>query len=185
MLLFVLTSLVSSLYRPLRWVGIIATLFGIGGYILGDSTYQKGIQAYQQLEQSTNGFSGKYTITGIVEKQVYQKDRTRILRLSIDNIDNGSTYIFPDSDKKTSIFVEVPKNLTLHPNESIQLIGTIRNNISFPLQGYDRYAFFHGGYGYIYAPTFSRLTQYKPGIIEDMRAYWSQIFLTGFPREVA
>ncbi len=166
-------------------MGIIATVFGIGGYILGNSAYQAGIKAYQQLEQSTNGFSGKYTITGIIEKQVYQKDHTRILRLSIDNIDKGSTYFFPHSNKKTSLFVEVPKNLTLRPHESIQLTGTIRNNISFPLQGYDRYAFFHGGYGYIYAPTFSRITQYKPGIIENMRVYWSQIFLTGFPREVA
>lgn len=87
--------------------------------------------------------------------------------------------------RKSSLFVEVPNNLHIHEGDRIRVSGTIRENIHFPLSGYDRFSFLHGGYGYLYAPMFSIQENKKDTRLDMIRNYWNTIFLTGFPREVA
>jgi ComEC/Rec2-related protein len=90
-----------------------------------------------------------------------------------------------DESVETSIFLEVPSNLTLISGDRITVEGKIRKNISFPLKGFSRYAFFQGGYGYLFVSTFQRDKIVKPWFFSSIVGYWRVLYEDGFPREIA
>ena len=168
-------------------------LSGMLGFLIGDFSMQKGQEEYRLLSVVTGNFQKKWEVRWTLEKLISVKERSSVYLLRIDTFDTldiGSTWkpfsLIPYRQTlSTSIFVEVPSNLHISLHESISFVGKIRENIVFPLEGYERFSYFHWGYGYIFISTFQRNDNKKASFIEKLRADSITIFRTSFPDDVA
>lgn len=127
-------------------------------------------------------------------KGVSQKERSRVVLLRIDTFDTFDTtstisfsgFSFYREVSRPSIFVEVPSNLDIEVGERIAFETKIRPNITFPLSGYDRYAFHKGGYGYVFLPLWKNISPKEyPSFWKNSRASLALSYHTLFPRDVA
>ena len=149
---------------------------------------------FRILERITQGFEKKSRIEGTVEKEISQKERSRVVLLRIDTFDNFDTtstisfsrFSFYREVSRPSLFVEVPSNLDIEVGERIAFDAKIRSNITFPLSGYDRYAFHKGGYGYVFLPSWKNISPKKhPNFWKNTRTSLAESYHSIFPRDVA
>lgn len=113
--IFVITIGCLIFSRNWRIYSLISLITLFSGVILGESTLND-IRKVQTTLEHTGIFEGKHTIRGIIDKELFEKERSRVYRLSLDKIDNidiFSTYS-GEISKKMTIFVEVPSNLELN-----------------------------------------------------------------------
>ena len=91
-------------------------------------------------------------------EQISVKERNIVYLAKIDTfdmIDIGSTWrpfaLFPYTKKIfATIFIEIPSNLRIKEGDILNFTGKIRENIHFPLKGYERFAYFQKGYGSVF-----------------------------------
>lgn len=179
--------IVSFLYKKPFWYTCMISLVFMSGYLLGSSALDKKMQAYNHITQTTYGFTGKVYTEWILSDELYKKELSRVYRLSIskiDNIDTRSPYKSTQMEEDRSIFVEIPENLHLTIGDTLGFTGKILQNIKFPVAGYDRYSFFHGGYGISRVATFTRIERVDPWIIQSVRIYWKKVFRSYFPDSI-
>jgi ComEC/Rec2-related protein len=189
----ILISVFFLLLQKKVWIFFLFLSIFWCGLSLGSNVKKEHLESYRYLSLMTREFTEKKTISGTIEKELYRKDRSRTFLMKIDNFDNfDKTKDNPSiegknigEDVETSIFLEIPSNLTLTPGEKIEVTGKIRKNISFPLKGFSRYAFFQGWYGYLFTPTFHREGSIKWWFFSSIVGYWRELFESGFPREIA
>jgi ComEC/Rec2-related protein len=175
--------LFSKYWRIYGLVTLITLLWG--GY-LGETTLWE-IKYVQNTLEQTGIFEGKHTIRGTLEKELFEKERSRVYRLSLDKIDTIdiiSTY-HGEISRNMTLFVEVPSNLELNKWDQIELSGKIDRGFTFPIEGFERYSLSQWGYGSIYSPSFRRISLSDGGWMKDIRSFWIEKFRDGFPRDVA
>lgn len=181
------------LIRDLRYSHIVLSLLlGVSlGFSLGQSATEEQMRKYDELREVTRGFTLKWHIEGTIEQLLFQKERTKVYLLSIDNFDTLDNFDKNVSksllEKKytTSLFVEIPSNLTIRNGDRIGFSGKVERNITFPLHDFSRYAYFHGWFGSIFVASFEQISRVSPWIIEKTQLRWSHIFESYFPRDVA
>ena len=186
----------SSHYRFIVLLGILGMSIG---YLIGLQWLGRYTQWYEHIRATTHDFTRKWALQGDVEDLLYTKERSKVYKVSIDifdTIDKIDTFDTTYTDKNTqysripwenprfSLFIEIPSNLTLDVWDRIKFSGLIKKNITFPLLGYERYAYFHGWFGYIFLTTFSREPSKDIGIIDYVRGFWIATFEKYFPRDV-
>lgn len=170
-------------WRMLALTGIIAYMLGWG---YGYYTYEKSFENIVFLEKEMHLFEGKKSVVGTIDSAMFSAERSNTYRLIIDNIDNISTHDIPEKEGKLSIFVEIPSNLDIEEGDHISFTGKIRENIEFPLTGYNRYAFYQWWYGSIFVPIFGRERQVSHGFsLSSTREYWTTQFRENFPQNIS
>lgn len=170
-------------WRILALTGMIAYVFGWG---YGYYTYEKTFEKVVFLEKNVHLFEGKKSIVGTIDSAMFSTERSNTYRLIIDNIDNISTRDIPEKEGKLSVFVEIPSNLDIKEGDQIAFTGKIRENIAFPLTGYNRYAFYQWWYGSIFVPIFSREKFPQHTLLfPKIREYWTTRFRENFPQNVS
>jgi hypothetical protein len=91
--------------------------------------------AWEQLQQETSNFSGSYIVTGRVDRIMYTSDLSTTYRLQIANIANKSTnYRGSFEEIDTGIFLEIPSNLHIGIDDTIEYDGKITTVIQYPLK---------------------------------------------------
>ena len=176
-----------------RFIALLGILGMSVGYLVGLHWVRQYTEWYERIRTVTHDFTRKWTLRGDVESLLYAKERSKVYQVSIDTFDTIDT---PNGDKdihhsqtlwgdaRFSLFIEIPSNLTLEVWDRIRFSGLIKKNITFPLLGYDRYAYFHGWFGYIFLTTFFREPWGDTGIIHHVKDFWIVAFERYFPRDV-
>lgn len=178
--------------RPLR-ILLIWAFFGLfSGYLLGSYADSLSMREYQSVISLT-AWERKKEITGIVVQKVSIKERTSTYLLKIDTVDKIDiqstwrplSYIPYTSSIHSYIFIESPTNLTLASWDTIRFYWTIKSNIKFPLQWYDRFAFMKRWYGSVFVPLFTRVSWGELWFLENMRIRSLKVFRSHFPDDIA
>lgn len=155
------------------------------GVILSGNAHIQKTHDMHTLGEIIEELPNKYTITGTVEKILYQTDRYAVYRLKIDNFDTTSTeYIFP-SHRNIGILIEVPKNLTVHSGDQIQYTGNIRLLNWDHMSGFDRYMWHKYMYGKSTVYTFYRVKEVSSDYYKKLRDSVKGLLFRGFPRDIA
>jgi ComEC/Rec2-related protein len=180
--------------RQYKYIFLVGILSMSIGYSFGKWATEKHDAQYTSLKQITGNFSRKMEITGKVDKLVFQKERTSVYKLYIDNFDTIDNF---DKNKKnlysymstehvsTSLFIEIPSNLTINIWDTVSAIGSIKENVSFPLSGYSRYAYFQKWFGILNVSEFKRIKKEDPHTIDAIKSSWEKIFISYFPSDIA
>lgn len=165
------------------------------GISMGFSFWQSAImhqeKMYRELSWITQNFTLRGNIQATVQGLMFQKERSKVFLVNIDNFDkidnfdNINKVSISKGKSSTTLFVEVPVNLTLRKGDIIGFSGKIENNITFPIHDFSRYAYFHGWFGTIYIPSFTHISRANPWIIEVLKMNWNDIFESYFPRDIA
>ena len=185
---FMILIVKRRVYSPI----LLSLLLGVSlGFSLGQSASIEQMTKYDELREMTQGFTLKWKTEGTIEKLLFQKERTKVYLLSIDSFDkidsfaNSGSRLLPKRKYTTSLFVEVPSNLTLRSGDRIGFSGKIEKNITFPLHDFSRYAYFHGWFGTIFVPSFHKISWVSVWVIEKIQGSWGHIFESYFPRDIA
>jgi competence protein ComEC len=116
---------------------------------------------------------------------MYTSDLRSTYRLQIDTIANRSTPQKSLSWSDIGILIEIPNNLHIHIGDMIEFTGKINPLISFPIDGFSGYGWYHRVYGKSSIPIFRRIT-ITPNSPLDTVQSWSQwVIWRGFPEDVA
>ncbi len=184
--------LIMGIFRKWFLYILISLLLGVSfGFYTWQSANSEQTKKYDELAKITHQFTVKWNIEWTIEKLLFRKDHTIVYLLSIDNFDtidnfdNNTSNPIGKSKYTTSLFIEVPSNLTLRSGDRIGFSGKIEKNITFPLRGFSRYAYFHGWFGTVFVPSFRQIFRMPPWVIEKIQASWSHIFESYFPRDIA
>lgn len=185
------------------WTYLFILISSMIWFLLWKVAYEQKREIYDSIVNLTGWFTHKATIRGTIKKIVYRKERSTVYLFNIDNFDNfdknnkvalrepksvvdttGNKWNFWQKVEKT-IFIEVPSNLTLTSWDIIEFEWTVKESIHFPLNGYDRYAFFQWGNGSIFLTNFRFILDREPTYIFKLHETWEKIFKSSFPRDVA
>ncbi|MBP9779746.1 ComEC/Rec2 family competence protein [Candidatus Gracilibacteria bacterium] len=128
----------------------------------------------------TNGFLSNTTIEGDIIDIAYQSDYTSTYRLRIDNIDNIST-----QDVSSILFIEVPKNLSIEINDILIFTGKILPTLTYPLTGFERYAWKEGIFGKVKITSFEKKNIGKKTFFSKAQKWSESVLFRGFPRDTA
>lgn len=133
-LLFPLTLTLLGGWRA-WYIALLLVCVSLGGWYLGQRDYSDRAVAWEQLQNETNNFSGTYIVTGRVDQIMYTSDLSTTYRLQIANIANRSTEqtgAILESD--VGIFLEIPSNLHIGINDTIEYTGRVMKVIDRPLK---------------------------------------------------
>lgn len=155
------------------------------GYWLSFKAEHIRITENEQLMNITNNFSEKFAFSGTVTKELYQTDFQKVFQVKIDNFDTTSTRYFFDKDNKTSVLINIPKNLDLIIGEGVE--GKIKFTplISYPIEWFIRYVWFHHAYAKWTLYTFKKVQKLSKSLFEDIKEKTKQIIFDWFPKKVA
>ena len=96
---------------------------------------------------------------------MYTSDLSSTYRLQIANIANRSTgHTRGLEDYDVGIFLEIPSNLHIAINDTIEYTGKIVPVIDHPLKGFAGYAWYHRVYGKSTVAIFRRINIGELGI---------------------
>jgi competence protein ComEC len=169
-----------ALFFLLWMIGILL------GWYHGYSAYHAHMNDWREFSYISSQGTQKVAVQGTVSKVAYNQDQTTTYRLKIDTIDNISTGENRNfREKNIAIFVRIPRNLTIQKGDQLTFTGKLSPTITPSLDGFERYAFFHGAYGSIFLPTFSRVPSEKTSWFDSIREWSIQTIWRGFPRAEA
>ncbi len=176
-------------YRPTFLIALLAVSLG---YSLGQQAVIAQERKYTTLKNITHNFTLKWDIIGSVDALLFRKERTTVYRVYIDNFatfakweSKNSLTQYRKEEISTTIFVEIPSNLQIINGDKIAFSGKIENNLTFPLRGFSRYAYFQWWFGSIFVPSFSRMSRGNIWYIDRIKSLWTGIFERYFPTDVA
>ena len=117
------------------YIVVMLVCISLGGWYLGQRDYVSRSVSWEQLQQETSSFSGSYIITGRVDQIMYTSDLSTTYRLQIANIANRSTgQSGAISGGDIGIFFEIPSNLHIGINDTIEYTGKIMKVVDRPLK---------------------------------------------------
>lgn len=119
-----------------KWyIVVMLVSISLGGWYLGQWDYNSRMIAWEQLQKETSNFSGSYIVTGRVDQIMYTNDLSTTYRLQIANIANRSTgHSGIISGGDIGIFLEIPSNLHIGIDDTIEYTGKIMKIIDRPLK---------------------------------------------------
>lgn len=191
----ILLALTGSLWsRYYRYI-IISFVCGIiWGFALGHHENITHKNTLKYLTQLTENFEKKADITLTIDTILYTKERTKTYKAYIDNFDTFDNFdiwnntwenLSQNRLYKVSVFVEVPENLAIYDGDRLRFRWKIEPTLRFPLTDFERYAYFHGGYGRIFLTNFEKTHTWKKWYIYSVQERWKSLFESYFPRDVA
>jgi ComEC/Rec2-related protein len=168
------------------YILILLICVSLGGWYLGERDYISRTIAWERLQKETNNFSGSYTVTGRVDQIMYTSDLSITYRLQIANIANRSPWNRESlEDKNIGIFLEIPNNLHISINDTIEYSGKIVWVIDHPLKGFAGYAWYHRVYGKSTIPIFHRITIGEIGTLGKIQQWAKSVIFKWFPGNIA
>ena len=168
------------------YIVVMLVCISLGGWYLGQRDYVSRSVSWEQLQQETNNFSGSYIITGRVDQIMYTSDLSTTYRLQIANIANRSTgQSGAISGGDIGIFFEIPSNLHIGINDTIEYTGKIMKVIDRPLKWFSGYAWYHRIYGKSTVPIFKRITRGEIGTLGAVQKWAKWVVFKWFPENIA
>ncbi len=186
-----LTLLFPLIFMLLGWVRrwyifILFIALSLGGWYMGQRDYSSRNLAVEHLIQETKNFSGTYIINGRIDRILYTSDLSTTYRLQIANIANRSTKSTESLDQyDIGIFFEIPNNLHISIDDTIEYTGKILPVIDYPLKGFAGYAWYHRVYGKSTAPIFHRVSLGEITTLQSIQKWAKFIIFKWFPENIA
>ena len=168
------------------YIVVMLVSISLGGWYLGQWDYNSRMIAWEQLQKETSNFSGSYIVTGRVDQIMYTNDLSTTYRLQIANIANRSTGqsgIISGGD--IGIFLEIPSNLHIGIDDTIEYTGKIMKIIDRPLKWFSGYAWYHRIYGKSTVPIFKRITRGEVSTFGAVQKWAKWVIFKWFPENIA
>lgn len=169
--------------RP-KVIMILLICFGMGAILAGNSHIQKQ-ENLRLLTTISENFSGKYQITGNLQKLLYNTDTHHTYQFKIDNFDTTSTHYIIPQNYQIHLLVQIPKNLATSPGDILSYQGKITPIQTENMDGFSRYMWLKGLYGKSHITTFRKHHTHTPHFWENLSQMAQEILSRGFPRDVA
>jgi ComEC/Rec2-related protein len=168
-----------------KWQILLLISLSLCGWYMGHQDLSVRQTDWQTLQDTTQNFSGSYTVRWTVDHLMYTSDLRSTYRLQIATIANRSTTQKSLSWSDIGILVEVPNNLHIHIGDTIEFTGKINPLISFPIDGFSGYSWYHRAYGKSSIPIFRRITLASDSILDTVQSWSQWVIWRGFPEDMA
>ncbi len=179
-----------SCWYPLNiWTLSLLIFSFIGGYGISGHENEKSLQELEYITKITENFSGTFTIVGTVEKNLYNTDNIRAYRLNIETIatekKNEKITEYTNTNKNFWLLLEIPRNLSLTPWDTIQFSSKITPLIEFPIQDFARYAWGNKLFGKVKPWQYTFMARWKETFREKTQDTIRNIMHEWFPKQIA
>lgn len=172
-------------YCNWKWQIILLIFLSLCGWYMGHQDLNTRQEDWSKLRDITGNFSGSYTIRWTVDHLMYTSDLRSTYRLQIDTIANRSTLQKSLSWSDIGILVEIPNNLHIHIGDTIEFTSKINPLISFPIDGFSGYSWYHRVYGKSSIPIFHRITLASDSVLDTIQSWSQSVIWKGFPEDMA
>jgi ComEC/Rec2-related protein len=172
-------------YSVWRWQILLLISLSFCGWYMGHQDLSVRQREWQILQDTTQNFSGSYTVRWTVDHLMYTSDLRSTYRLQIATIANRSTPPKSLSWSNIGILIEVPNNLHIHIGDIIEFTGKIHPLISFPIDGFSGYSWYHRVYGKGIVPVFRRITLAPDSLLDRVQSWSQWVIWKGFPEDMA
>lgn len=152
------------------------------GYSMSVWKYDSHISNIEHLSWS---IGTKQYIVWTIDKRLYKTELNQAYRLSIDNFDNISTHTVDIAKSHIYLLVEIPENLSVQIGDTIGFTGKIQGLYKWPIDGFEKYVFFHELSGKVTLSNFSRITEKRIWALTHLTETLERKIFQWFPRDTA
>lgn len=187
----VLIALVGALllaflsYCNRKWQILLLISLSLCGWHMGHQDFYSRESDWRILQNETQNFSGSYTIRWTIDSLLYTSDLRATYRLQIDTIANRSTTMKTPEWSNIGILIEIPNNLHIHIGDIVEFTGKINPMISFPIDGFSGYSWYHRVYGKSSVPIFRRISLATDSALDNVQSWSRWVIWRGFPEDMA